>query len=656
MRITLIKLVLDNFKGVKHFELDTKGKSVTVRGDNRTGKTTLADAFSWVLFGKDFKDKADFGIKPTDAHGNEILGLEPSVECELLVDDKRITFKRLYKETKSGGNTTDYFIKDIPVKKSEYEAYIAEIIDLNTFKLLTNPMYFLNLHWEKQRETLLEVCGDLTDEEIIAANSSLAKLPDLLTEHSIQELERLLGNNKKVVNKERESLPARISEAKRSIADVSGLDANELQAQLDELNAQKRIKEQELVRTQSGSEVIEKQKQITQLDTETIKLRNEYMTKWQSDKHTKQKALDETRAKARAIEGQISLKQSDVKADKATITRIEGEMTRLRAKWHEVNNQEFNHCQEDNCPTCGQSLPADKVAEATAKALAAFNSKKSQELQQINQTGMDQKTSLGKIQQTISQHEVDIKILNTNLNAINNQIHAIEAEVKDAEQHLSKVDSLDEVSLKRKSELQVEIAQLQENAQPAIDVIQAEIVTLEADIEKIKDQLTDVEFDELGKKRVKELLEQEKRLAAKSEEIDGHLSMIAEFHKVKVAMLATRINSKFQLVKWKLFEEQANGNIKETCQAMINGVPYGKGLNTEGQFNAGLEIINTLSEHYNFVAPITIDNAEAVTEFVPTEAQLIKLVKPEIRTKVDAKKYSKLVVEVDEQEQKQGAV
>ena len=194
----LNRLVLRNFKGIREFTLDAQGGNVDVFGDNATGKTTLFDAFTWLLFDKDSSNKKDFSIKTLDKSGAEQHGLEHEVEATLDIDGQEITLRKVYKEKwtkKRGsaqadftGHTTDYYIDSVPVKKSEYEARIAEIADEGVFKLLTSPTYFNEqLHWEKRRQILLEVCGDLTDEEVISSNKALAELPKILGNHSLED-------------------------------------------------------------------------------------------------------------------------------------------------------------------------------------------------------------------------------------------------------------------------------------------------------------------------------------------------------------------------------------------------------------------------------------------------------------------------------------
>ena len=87
----LIRLTLRNFKGIREFTLEARGRDIDVFGDNATGKTTLADAFMWLLFDKDSQNRKDFQIKTVDKHGNEIHGLDHEVEAVLEVNGQEIT-------------------------------------------------------------------------------------------------------------------------------------------------------------------------------------------------------------------------------------------------------------------------------------------------------------------------------------------------------------------------------------------------------------------------------------------------------------------------------------------------------------------------------------------------------------------------------------
>lgn len=81
------KLKLKNFKGCRTLTLDAGGRNVRIFGDNATFKTTVFDAYLWLLFDKDSAGKKDFEIKTLDEQGKAIPGLDHEVEGEFIYED-----------------------------------------------------------------------------------------------------------------------------------------------------------------------------------------------------------------------------------------------------------------------------------------------------------------------------------------------------------------------------------------------------------------------------------------------------------------------------------------------------------------------------------------------------------------------------------------
>ncbi|HHW94431.1 MAG TPA: AAA family ATPase, partial [Mogibacterium sp.] len=206
-------LILRNFKGIRNFELNTDGKDVSIMGDNASGKTSLFDSFTWLLFGKDSLNRADFEIKTLKPDGKPEHGLEHSVEAILQLEDgSQIALKKVFREKwtkKKGsatatftGHTTDYFIDGVPVQKKEYDARIAEIADENIFRLLTDPRYFNEImHWTDRRKLLLEVCGDVSDQEVVSSNNGLSRLAEILGKRTIEQHRKVILARRAEINR-----------------------------------------------------------------------------------------------------------------------------------------------------------------------------------------------------------------------------------------------------------------------------------------------------------------------------------------------------------------------------------------------------------------------------------------------------------------------
>jgi molybdopterin converting factor small subunit len=283
----LISLTLNNFKGIKSFALKPQGKDINIYGDNATGKTTLADAFMWLLFDKDSQNRKDFQIKTLGQDGEPEHGLEHSVEAVLeLENGKRITLKKVFKEKwtkKRGsataeftGHTTDHFIDGVPAKKKEYDEKIAEIADEQIFRLLTDPAYFnQQLHWQKRRELLLEVCGDVSDAEVIASKADLSKLADILGNRTIEQHRKVIQARRSEINKELQKIPVRIDEVERGLPDISDIaNPNELPNDIAKLREQLKKKQEELAQARAGGQVAELTKRLREVEGLLIEEKN----------------------------------------------------------------------------------------------------------------------------------------------------------------------------------------------------------------------------------------------------------------------------------------------------------------------------------------------------------------------------------------------
>jgi hypothetical protein len=130
---------------------------------------------------------------------------------------------------------------------------------------------------------------------------------------------------------------------------------------------------------------------------------------------------------------------------------------------------------------------------------------------------------------------------------------------------------------------------------------------------------------EQGEKRIEELKIDEKKLSAEYEKLESELYLIEQFIKTKVSLLTDRINAKFEVVRFKLFNILINGGIEDCCEITVGGVPFNSGLNNGARINAGLEIVRVMQEHYKLKAPVFADNAEAVNNLVDVGCQMIRL-------------------------------
>lgn len=310
------------------------------------------------------------------------------------------------------------------------------------------------------------------------------------------------------------------------------------------------------------------------------------------------------------------------------IRHLESEIVELRANWSNINAQEFEFNQDCNCPACGQSLPKEKLEEARNNALNEFNLNKSKRLEQINYAGKQHKEKQEHNNQAIERCQKEIDSLKGQIQSKENLVKTIQEKLITLENSIADVTKDERYieKLNEKTLLEQEINTLMKNSDEATWTIKNEINELRHKREQIQAEISKFSIVDNSKKRVDELMQQECVLASEFEKLEHELYLTEEFIRTKVDMLTDRINSKFKYARFKLFEPQINGGLQECCETTYNGVPYSTGLNNAARINVGLDIINTLSDHYGLHAPIFIDNAESVTKLIDTSSQTISLI------------------------------
>ncbi len=633
--IRIDALEINNFKGLKEYTLKVLAEKYEVQicGRNASGKTTLMDAFTWLLFDKDSHGRSDFAIKPLDPSGKPVHGVDVSVKAALQIDGAMLTLKKIFREKwtkKRGearktftGHQTKYEIDGVPAKKSEYTQKIKEIADTETFRLLTDPCYFPEkLHWEKRREILLQVCGDVSDADVIASADDLKALPGILGDHSLNDYQKIIAGKRKELNKSIEAIPTRIDEATRALPDVSGLDADQIKETIKSLQGEINENRQELEAVKNGGKVAELRLELSVIEQKIQELYNHYSKTDPSIREALNQAEDEFDQITRQIRSLLA----DEEQAKARIKALQSEIEELRQRWFEIDSKKFQPPETDGiCPTCKQPVPAAQIESTLKEAEAQFNQDKAHKLEHINSQGMQKKQALEDAQALITDIASRVAGLRKNKEELEEKIATLRKGT-DPDAQRKEIEELQQYKAlnTQRAGLLRRIEMHSEDAKGEAEKIQSKIDALEQKLADAKEQMAAIKLYEKGTARIKELKDEERRLAAELEKLEGHLHLCEEFIRQKVTLLEDKINRSFKIARFKLFETQINGGLKECCEVMAEGVPYGS-LNNAMRINTGLDIINTLSGHYGLVLPVWIDNAESVTDILPTRAQQIQL-------------------------------
>lgn len=663
MQIILKSLHIENFKGIKSLDVNFSNKT-SIKGQNAAGKTTIFDAFTWLLFNKNSAGEEKFNVRPLDKDGKCIDNVEIKVVGVLDVDGKEVMLSKVQKQNwvkKRGtdtvtlqGNPNSYEIDGYPKSEADFKAYVSELAQSeDMFKLLTNPQYFSSLKWKEQRDILMKLTTEVSDVELAQTDSQYAPLlSELEKAPSTDDIRAKFSKALTEWKKKQAEIPVRIDEAEKSKVDVDVAEQELLKTDLE-----RQIKEIEL-QMKSSSKVIddlEQQKFELQFEINDCKRKaNESLIK---ERRSLDDRKDEATIKFNDLHKQIAKLESEIVEKKKRIPALESEKAELGKQYMSEKEKAFDETpylfdeskwkfdeSTTVCSLCGKKLPEDKIEQlkvdfeekkAKAKEDAAerlktiresFNNHKVTELNRIASLGTDKKSEIETMKSDIEDAEKKLPELReqeTEQIKIKNECIKKLSELPE-EADLSTNEDY-KALMKKDTDLQSQIDSVRVNSTDTLE-LESKKLELEAALEDAKTIIAqaakNVEIDE----RIAELQAEQKEIGQKVADQEQMLYLLEEFIRFKLDKFSESINSHFKTVNFKLFEMQLNGGMKDCCECTVNGVPYST-LNSGHRIVAGLDIIRSLSELYGVSVPIFVDNAESLNEFnVPDmDAQLILL-------------------------------
>lgn len=645
MQITLQKLKLTNFKGIRNIDIQLNGYT-SIYGDNGTGKTTLFDAFSWLLFGKDSKDRKDFEIKTLDDNNKVIPEIDHEVEATIQVDDQTIVLKKVLREnwvkkrgsttTELAGNETLCYWNDVPMKVTEFQAKIATIVDESLFKLLTNPLYFNTmLKWQDRRTVLFSMAGQVSDAEVLQAIErphnvdQVYNLTQLLNQgKSILEIRKEYAAKRKKIKDELDAIPTRVDEAYKNMPDAEDYDSIEASiAKISDAIAElEKQKENDVKAAQAANEaILAKQAEKNNLKARLQSLRFDAAS-------AKEQKLREIRREISSLVDEVGSLDVGINSKSSLLLNLESNIKNcqaandaLRAQWTEVNSRTLHIADDEiTCPTCQQFFPPEKIKATTETLRANFQSKKQQDLSNIDAQGQHNKKHIQDLDETLKKTKDEI----LGMEARKESIHISIKNLKDQEAITASSEVLDTTEI-TELEAQINAFVIPEGTQFDFSQINSQINALDIDRTALKRRLFTKSLREDIQKRITELNRLESEYSQQLADLEAVEFVVEAFNKEKITLLTESVNNKFTSIRFKLFDQQINGGEVECCEALVNTngswVPF-SGANTAGQINAGLDVINALCMHHNVFAPIFIDNRESVNTIKPTVSQVINLV------------------------------
>lgn len=648
--ILLKQLRLLNFKGLRNHTIDFND-ATNIFGDNGTGKSTIFDAFTWVLFGKDAQDRKDYGVKTLDKDNNEIPKIDHEVTAVLEVNGETVILKRTLKENwvkKRGtavpeftGNVTEFHWNDVPMQAKEYQSKIASIMDDQVFKLITNPLAFNALKWQDQRAVLTALCGELDDAELLNKlattqnKEAVANLTNLLNSNkSIDEIKRETAAKRKKISDELKTIPTRIDEVTRNTP--AALDFAQIRKDIDAKQEEISSIEKQIadkgaaVQADMDRRANIQEQEIFPLRTRLAELKHEAEAKAKAALTIDKSKLTDLQNRLDTKTGYLTQYQNEVERIKAAIVTGEAEVKAKREAWTAENAKELTFGDNDfHCPTCKREFEEGDVDAKKAEMLESFKTAKFQKLQKINAEGKtlaaaleENKARLVKGVELVNKTNAEVAELRQEHEAEKLRIAGLQTGVTQEQLAAEFLSKSEHPALT--AQLAEKTAKLGEAPKVDTAELQTKKTAAQVDLDHLRSQLAIEDSIRKAGERIAQLQKEEETLSDAHIKLEGQEFAIENFIKLRIETLEGRINSQFRFVNFKLFATQINGGIVECCEALINGVPFSN-ANTASRINAGLDIINTLCSYYQVTAPIFIDNRESVVQLIESPSQIINL-------------------------------
>ena len=564
----LLKLRLNNFKGIASGEFNFNGQNAEIVADVMQGKSTIKDAYLWCL-GMEIDN-----FYPVDKNNRIIEGLETKVELTIDVDGIEYKLSRSakvkYKNKVFDGYKKDMFEFDcVPCNTTEYKNKLCALLgiaDFDTLKYLSVLNYFNEqVNWKERRELIYNLFVNKSAIEELKNEPKYDLIANELKKgKSTSDINTMLNseNNRIVENKRRNEIL--LADTQQELATFAKIDYAKIEVELEEVD--KKINdEQERIAGLDRASV--KNQIINEINKLTIERENLYHEGFAEEcmlHHKEEKLFMES----------MSLKGRGENLEK-TLAPLTEEYKKLKVEQFDERNT--------ICPTCRQQLKKSDIDEL----------RESWEINKENRLSR-LKSDILKIKQEYEAVKEEYTAKLAELDAAKKAINDFEMNPK-IEELNKKIEQLQE-ELKNVVENKVDYSYLTELKDQRNFLI-VELGKRDS-YEKLKEKYTRLAADQ------RTLFNAEIVLAKKRNQLEQYTIDV-------INIVSNSINDCFDGVKFKLFEEltaTASKSIKETLVCLNNGVDY-NAQSTGQKANSNCVIVATLQERLGVNLPIWLDDA-----------------------------------------------
>lgn len=613
------EMKLNNFRGIKELAISFDGKNAAIFGANGTGKTTVANAFCWLLTGKSVTGEKNFSPKTVG-----MKKAEHSAEAVFVSDDGATTvslkkvFKEKWKKPRGqeavlAGHETILYVNNLKVKDSEYQDAIERLLpDVENLEALTIAGHFTEELSVKERRNVLFQLFNGSIENLI-------DLPEFM-ELKVSLEGRSVEDFRKFSEAGRKQAQAWLDEAPASISLLESTKENIIEGNIEAVQEELHAEEEKLHSLIAAAGSSDKETEKARLKRELEEAEYQYNVRqreleeaWSTQLRTQKMAL------TAESDAQFNAKHKITAIEKQIEEQLE-EQEKLRKAFRDVTSKKWDEAQAV-CPTCHRPLPADEAQQMRAEfeencaSLKADIVKKGKQLTEI----------IKQLEAEKAEAKKEVEVLEKSIAFLHEAIHKLRAN----EPINIPYNQTAEYAAKYK-EYKAKLASIEEGCKAQPEDSREKIEALKQEIESKRDYLAKLKGNANIELKIAEIKEQKKVMLKRLEGFEKAVYMADTFMDKRAKIAEDEINSHFSCIKFKLFEPQVNGGMKEVCEPLIPNadgqmVDY-KSANTAAQINANLEIMEALAKAYGVLVPIFIDGAERVSKIRKMDCQTIALV------------------------------
>lgn len=609
MELKLLRMELKNFTKYTEKEIDFSNFT-KISGMNGAGKSSIATAYTWVLFDCDYNLKSSPAVR-REVDGEPVMDSDVEVTLIFDLDGKEVSMRKVQHRTisKDGASYKDdnkYFINDVPKKKAEFESYLG--IDMGLLKSCSNPEAFLVKKADEMRAYLFSLSKEFSDLYVCWEKESLHGLAEKLKDYSVEELSAMNKKKKSDIEKELPVLDGQIKEKERDIKLKSDIDVSDLELQRNTLkeqiaeNLKKQADSQNVLKDYEAATagIMELKFKLSDMQNQANNALSEKVRKIRSE-------IAEKTAEKRKLEIESDNYSRKVEILTDSIKRLTEDKQKMAELWQKEKARVFDE-NSTVCVYCGQEYPEDKKEQLRSE----FDVRKEAELKRITDKGMS-------LKKTIEEDEQEVEKLNDSLKETTEDIRNIEEEIRLLKEKEAKIPVAADISGNEEyKKIQNQITEKEKyleqfgNASDLKEQLKQEETELNEQLRACEQKIaqSDTSAEE---ERLEELKARKIDLGQKKTDAEHILDLLAELEKKKNELLSDEINSHFGLVKWKLFENAKNGNYKSVCIPQVDGKSILTTISNKGNRIIGkLDICRSIQKIEGISVPIWLDDCESL--------------------------------------------